>query len=211
MALNKSLNATCDLNKFLICKMPAGALEVQIKVKTTWGKFTMIQDTHTSMEKYHMWEKAQRCHIKSRKRKTPHKTSSMQTEDDASDTDIPTGQGFGYPPQIFTDLTYAASMTHMESENEVKQVRKFLGEYCEFCNQCGETHCCCNSSDWEEGLLNTDILNSNLSIARIPSPTIRKPPVGWSTFRHRIIREAELARPPSPAEEVSSNSGINMK
>ena len=71
MAFNKSLNATCDLNRFLFCKMPVGALEVQIKVKTIWGKFTMIQDTHTRTEKYHMWEKAQRCHIRSRKRKAP--------------------------------------------------------------------------------------------------------------------------------------------
>ena len=56
MAFNKLLNAACNLNGFLFCKMPAGALEIQIKVKTTWGKFTMIQDTHTRMEKYHTWE-----------------------------------------------------------------------------------------------------------------------------------------------------------
>ena len=68
MAFNKSLNATCNLSGFLFFKMPAGALEVQIKVKTTWGKFTMVQDTHTRTEKYHMWEKAQKCHIRSRKR-----------------------------------------------------------------------------------------------------------------------------------------------
>ena len=50
----------------------------------------------------------------------------MQTEDDASETDIPTGQGFGYPPQIFTNPTYTATMTHTESEGEVEQVRNFL-------------------------------------------------------------------------------------
>ena len=79
MAFNKSLNATCDLNGFLFCKMPAGALEVQVKVKTSWGKFTMIQDAHIRMEKYDMWEKAQKCLIRSRKRKAPHKTTNMQT------------------------------------------------------------------------------------------------------------------------------------
>ena len=68
MAFNQSLNTDCDLNEYLFCKMPAGALEQQIKVKTTWGKFTMVQDAHTSMEKYHTWEKAQKCPIKSRKR-----------------------------------------------------------------------------------------------------------------------------------------------
>ena len=130
MAFNKSLNATCDLNGYLFCKMPVGALEVQIKVKTTWGKFTMVQDTHTRMEKYCTWEKDQRCHIRSRKRKAPHKMTNMQTEDNASETHVPTGQGFRYPPQIFTNPTYTVAMTHKESEGEVKQERKYLDRYC---------------------------------------------------------------------------------
>ena len=132
--------------------------------------------------------------------------TSKQTEDSASETDIPTGQGFGYPPPIFTDPTHITTTTHTESDGEVKQVRKFLGKYCNFCAKCNETHCWCNSSDWEEELINVDNSNSNPSIERIPSPTVRKPPVGWSTFRHRVIREAELARPPSPTD-----SGIGMK
>ena len=86
--------------------MPEGTLEVEVKVKTTWGKFSMVQNTHTRMEKYHTWEKAQMCHIKSRKGRTPHKKASVHTEDNTSETDIPTGKGFGYPPQIFTDPTY---------------------------------------------------------------------------------------------------------
>ena len=44
MAYNNSLNAACDLNEYLYCKMPTGALDVQLKVKTTWGKFTMVQE-----------------------------------------------------------------------------------------------------------------------------------------------------------------------
>ena len=121
MPYNNSLNATCDLNEYLYCKMPMGALEVQLKVKTTWGKFTMVQDTHTKMEKYCMWEKAQRIPIRSRKRRTPYKTTNKQTEDSMSETDIPTGQGFRYPPQIFTDPTYATTTTHRESEGEVNK------------------------------------------------------------------------------------------
>ena len=54
--------------------------------------------------------------------------TNMQTEDDASETDVPTGQGFGYPPQIFTNPTYPTTVTHTESEGEVKQKRKFLGK-----------------------------------------------------------------------------------
>ena len=154
--------------------MPVGALEVQLKVKTTWGKFTMVQDTHTKTEKYCTWEKAQKSHIRSRKRGAPHKI----TEDNASETDIPTGQGFGYPPQIFTDPMYAATTAHTVSEGEVKQNRKFLGKYCKFCARCNEKKCWCISSDWEEELINIDESNSNPSIEKIPSPTVRKPPIG---------------------------------
>ena len=37
MASNKSLYATCDLDWYLFCKMIAGALDIKVKVKTTWG------------------------------------------------------------------------------------------------------------------------------------------------------------------------------
>ena len=80
MAYNNSFNAACDLNEYLYCKMPMRASEVQLKVKTTWGKFTMVQDNHTKTEKYHTWEKAQRNPNRSRKRKAPHKMTSKQTE-----------------------------------------------------------------------------------------------------------------------------------
>ena len=132
----------------------------------------MIQDTHIRLEKYSMWEKAQRCYIRSRKRKAPHKTTNRQTEDDASETDVPTGQGFGYPPKIFTNPTYTVTMTHTELEGEVEQKRKFLGKYSKFCDRCSETHCCCDSSNWEEGLINVDDPNSNPCIEKIPSPTV---------------------------------------
>ena len=51
MASNKSLNAACNLDGYLFCKMPVGALEVEVKVKTTWGKFSMVQDIHTRNRK----------------------------------------------------------------------------------------------------------------------------------------------------------------
>ena len=51
----------------------------------------MVQDAHTRMEEYHTWEKAQRHPIKSRKGRTPCRKTSIQTEDEASETDIATG------------------------------------------------------------------------------------------------------------------------
>ena len=141
MTFNKSLNATCDLNEYLFCKMSKGVLEVEVKVKTTRGKFTMIQDTHTRTENYHTWEKAQRSHIKTRKGRTSHKAASVHTEDNTSETDIPTDQGFGYPPQIFTNPTYTVAMTLTDLEEEANQEKNFLGRYCEYCDRCGETCC----------------------------------------------------------------------
>ena len=121
-------------------------------------------------------------------------------------TDIPTGQGFSYLAKIFIDPTYSTT-----SEREMKQDRKFLGKYCEFCDKCNEMHCWCSYTNWKEGLTNVNDTSSNPSIEKNPSPTVRKPPVEWSTFRCRVIREAELARPPSLAEEADTDSGINMQ
>ena len=209
MASNKSLNATCDLDGYLFCKMPAGALEVEVKVKTTWGKFSMVQDIHTRTEKYFMWEKADgRSTIKTRKRKAPCKMTTMQTEDNTSETDVPMGQGFRYPPQVFTDPTYAMAIPQTEEEGEAEQEGKFLGKYCEFCDRCSESHCWCNSSDWEERMLNTERSGFNPSIEKTPSPTVRKPPMGWATYRCRIVKSAEQARPPSPTEEPSTDSNV---
>ena len=174
MASSKFLNATCDLDGHLFCKMPVGALEVEVKVKTTWGKFSMVQDIHTRTEKYCAWEKADgRSNIKTRKKKAPHKMTTMQTKDNTFETDVPAGQGFRYPPQVFKDPTYAAAMPHMEEEGEAEQESKFLGKYCEFCNRCGKSHCWCNSSDGEEGMLGIERSGSNPSIEKTPSPTVR--------------------------------------
>ena len=74
MASNKLLHATCDLDGYLFCKMATGALEVEVTVKTTWGKFSMLQDIYTRTKKYHVWEKADGSSIiKTRKRKAPHR------------------------------------------------------------------------------------------------------------------------------------------
>ena len=83
MALNKSLSATYDLDRYLFCRMPAEALEVEIKVKTKWGKFSMFQDTHTRTEKYCAWKKTdRRSNVRTRRRRTPHrKIRSIHSEE----------------------------------------------------------------------------------------------------------------------------------
>ena len=50
---------------------------------------------------------------------------------------------------------------------------------------------------------------STPSLEKTPSLIVRKPPMGWAEYRCRIVKAAEQARPPSPAEELSTNSNIS--
>ena len=59
-----------------------------------------------------------------------------------------TGEGFGYPPQIFTDPEFATNISHTEDElSNVEEGRSnFVGEYCEKCLS-QYNRCWCNASD----------------------------------------------------------------
>ena len=111
--------------------------------------------------------------VRTRRRRTPCREvrSSYEENNTISETDVPVGQGLRYPLQIFTDPEYAAVVPHTEEEEVQSGNGKFLGMYCEFYKKCGETYCWCNSSDWEEGLLNVEKPNANPSIEKTPSPT----------------------------------------
>ena len=130
----------------------------------------------------------------------------MHTAENSSEADIPTGQGFEIPTQFFTDPAYTVAVTHTDSEGEIKHETNFLCKYCEYCNRCGETHCWCFTSNWEEGL---DVNNPNSSVEILPSPTGRKPPAGWSKSRCSVIKKKDTTRPPSPKEEISTESGTS--
>ena len=128
MALNKTLNATCDLDGHLFFRMPADALEVEIKVKTKWGKYSMFQDTYTRTEKYPAWDRAdRRSSVRTRRRRMPHKEirSSHEENNTTSETDVPISQGVRYPPQVFTDPEYAATVPQTEEEEEGVSNNKF--------------------------------------------------------------------------------------
>ena len=134
MALNKTLNATCDLEGYLFCSMPEDTLEVEVKIKTKRGKYTMFQDTYTGTEKYHSWYRAdRRSSVYTRRRRTPQKEVIVSSHNSTtSETDVPVGQGLGYPPQVFTDPKFAANVPHMEEEDVNND--KFTGNYCETCD-----------------------------------------------------------------------------
>ena len=96
--------------------------------------------------------------------------------------------------------------THRSRKRD-KTWSKLLGRYCEYCNICRETHCWCFTSNWEEGLGGN---NPNPSVKILPSPTVRKPPEGWSESRCWVIKKTDTTRPPSPKEEISNDSCTSM-
>ena len=54
------LSISLDFQGYLVCQIPADALEVELKIKTKWGKFTLHTDQFTRTEKYRAWRKANR-------------------------------------------------------------------------------------------------------------------------------------------------------
>ena len=54
----QQLVVSCDLNGYLVCKMPKDKVEVEWKIKTKWGKYTLLRDFHSRTEKYRPWERA---------------------------------------------------------------------------------------------------------------------------------------------------------
>ena len=154
----------------------------------------MFQDTYTRTEKYRAWDRAdRRSSVRTRRRRTPHREirSSHEENNTMSETDVSVGQGLRYPPQVFKDPELAATVPQTEEEEGVSN-NKFLGKYCELCDKCGETYCWCNSLDWEEGLLDVEKPNAdtNPSIEKTPSPTLRKNSTGWVEQRCRKVQAA---------------------
>ena len=117
-------------------------------------------------------EKAQRCHTKSRKSRIPCKAASVHTEENSSEIDIPTDLVFGNPPQIFTDPTYTAAVTHTDSEGEEKHNTNFLGKYCDIATDVEKHVCWCFTSD-EDRL---DANNPNSSVEGYPIPNSQEAP-----------------------------------
>ena len=194
MALNnETLNATCDLDGYLFCRMPEDTLEVEIKVKIKWGKHTMFQDTNTQTEKFCSLDRVnRRSSMCTRRRRTPQREVHSSHDNTTSETDVPVGEGFGYPLQVFTDLEFAAEVPHTEEEEEV---HSFIGNYSETCNKNGETRCWCNSSNWGEELIDIENSTTNPTLEKTTSPENgRKPPTGWVEHRRTIQATKENDR-----------------
>ena len=138
------LSVNLDFQGYLVCQIPADALEVELKIKTKWGKFTLHTDQFTRTERYRAWRKANRCKIHSRRRK--HLTDSNLNISSDSSTFINHGQGLGYPPKIFVDS---------DSDQELPPHIPILEDYCRTCLTEKVRRSCHPTSDWSDELIDT--------------------------------------------------------
>ena len=51
MKHNTALNVSCDFNGYLVCQIPKNTIEVELKIKTTRGKYTLNKDTYARTER----------------------------------------------------------------------------------------------------------------------------------------------------------------
>ena len=123
----------------MVCQIPENTVEMELKIKSTRGKYTLNKDTYTKTERCHPWDRVdRRAQIHIRKRRTPRReTANIDTPVDStsSEMDIPDGEGFVYAPKVFTDPDYVTTLPQTETEGSELEVMQnnFIGEYCEKC------------------------------------------------------------------------------
>ena len=138
------LSMSLDFQGYLVCQIPADALEVELKIKTKWGKFTIHTDQFTRTEKYRAWRKANRCKIHTRRRK--HLSSSHLNISSDSSMLFNHGHGLEYPSKIFIDSN---------SDQEFPPHIPILEDYCRTCLT-EKVRCFCQPmSDWSGELIDT--------------------------------------------------------
>ena len=97
----QALCISLDFQGYLVCQIPKDALEVELKLKTKWGKFTLHTDQFTRTEKYRAWGKANQGKIHSRRQH--HMGDYHLNVSSDSGTFINSGKRLGSPPKIFID------------------------------------------------------------------------------------------------------------
>ena len=186
MDCNTALNVACNFNGYLVCQIPADTVGMELKIKTTRGKYKLHKDTCTRTGRYHPWDRVdKRSKIHTRRRTTRREVESEITSN--SETDIQTGKGFAYPPEIYTKFAKTITLTDTDTDDVEITNPNFIGEFCKECVK-KYNRCWCYKSDWEEDLIDveapkahTNKPNSqNLTMTMMPK---RQPPPGWVEFR----------------------------
>ena len=97
----QQLSVACNFQGFLVCQMSKDVVEVELKIKTKWGKFTLHTDQNTRTEKYRLWKMASHHRIHCRRRLPCHKRPNEHQCSTDSGTFINSGQRMGYPHKTF--------------------------------------------------------------------------------------------------------------
>ena len=97
------LHVSLDFQGFLVCQVPKNVVEVELKIKMKWGKFTLHTDQLTITEKYRAWKKVNCCKIHSRRRQSKNMGDSHLNASTDSGTFINNSQGMEFPPEVFID------------------------------------------------------------------------------------------------------------
>ena len=204
MEHNTTLNVSCDFNGYLVCQIPKNTIEVELKIKTNTGKYTLHKDTCTRTERYNPWDMIdRRAKIHTKKKRTNRKemVSADMVDFTNSEMDIQDGEGFAYAPKIYTNSNYAITVPLTESEdNELELVPKnFIGENC---GECAKRYnrCWCDKSNWDEELMevetpkgpttnnpSSDQNNTQKQPINIILVPIRQPPPGWVEYRRCTV------------------------
>ena len=143
------LSISVDFQGYLVCQIPVDALEVELKIKTKWGKFTLHTDQFTKTEKYRAWRKANKCKLHSRRRR--HMSDSHLNISSDSSMFINQGQGLGHLPKVFLDN---------DSDQEFPPHIPILQDYCRTCLT-EKVRCSCQPmSNWSGELIDTSHLAS---------------------------------------------------
>ena len=196
MNSNTILNVSCDFNGYLVCQMPADTVEIELKIKTKRGKYTLHKDISTRTERYHPWkreDKRSEIHTKRRAREVKSEVTRN------SETDIQMGKGFAYPLEIFTNPEFAKTVpfTDMDcKEIEVEVTNpNFMGEFCSECIK-KYNRCWCFKSDWEDDLIDIEThrvstktkanISQQLTVTVMPK---RQPTPGWAEFRRHVTKK----------------------
>ena len=110
MNMPQQLEVSNDFNGFLVCKIPKDVVEVDLKIKMKWGKYMLLKDFYTRIEKYRPWEKADKHARIYTKRRSPCQERVRDAQESVGNTTstdsgmyVPTGYGKGYPLKIFTN------------------------------------------------------------------------------------------------------------
>ena len=189
MECNTALNVSCDFDGYLVCQTPADTIEVELKIKMTRGKYTLNKDTCMRTERYCPWDRADKRSKIHTKRRTTRREVDSEVVRSNSETDIQNGNGFSYPPEIFTNPDFANTIPLTDTDNDVDVTNpNFIGEFCKECVK-NYNRCWCYKSDWDEDLIDVETPKAptkrsnnlqNLSIAMVP---IRQPHPGWVEYR----------------------------